>query len=191
MRGGMRHKAVVALGCALLVAVTAACSEDVNPNDQGMLFFEQGDYQKAIEAFDEAIRLNPQDAEAYYHRGVAQNSLPQPQMRVSSGGQSRYQSAIKDFDAAIRLNPQSDAYYNRGVAYRKLGQFERAIEDYEEAIRLDPQYAEAYYLSGAAYGAIGKSVEAERDFAKAKGLGYPPLGLFCPQRHTRMLLLGG
>ena len=55
-----------------------------------------------------------------------------------------------------------------------LGQFERAIEDFDEALRLNPQYAEAYYHRGAGYGSIGKSIEAERDFAKAKDLGYPP-----------------
>ena len=58
--------------------------------------------------------------------------------------------------------------------YRNLGQFERAIQDFGEAIRLNPQQAEAYYTRGAVYGVIGKSIEAERDFAKAKDLGYPP-----------------
>ncbi len=83
MRGGKRHKAVLALGCVLLIAVTAACSEDVNPNDRGMIYFEEGDYRKAIEAFDEAIKLDPQDAIAHYNRGVAYNLLGQSQ-RVSS-----------------------------------------------------------------------------------------------------------
>ena len=51
---------------------------------------------------------------------------------------------------------------------------ERAIDDYDEAIRLDPEFARAYYKRGVAYRAIGKSIEAERDLAKAKELGYPP-----------------
>ena len=37
---------------------------------------------------------------------------------------------------------------------------------------LNPQYANAYNNRGVAYQAIGKSAEAERDFAKAKELGY-------------------
>ncbi len=170
MWGGMRHKAVLALGCVLLVAGTAACSEDVHPTDRGMTYLEQGDDKKAIDAFDEAIRQDPQDAIAYYNRGVAHSRLA----RFDTGGAARWKGAIQDFDVAIRLNPQADAYYNRGVAYRSLGQLERAIEDFGEAIRLNPQYAEAYYNRGAGYGAIGKSIEAERDFSKAKDLGYPP-----------------
>ena len=167
MWGGMRHKAVQALGCVLLVTVTAACSEDVNANDRGMIYLEQGEYQLAIDAFDEAIRLDPQDAIAYYNRGIAYNG----QGRGDTRGAARFNRAKQDFDQAIRLNPQADAYYNRGVAYRNLGQYENAIEDFDEATSLDPQYAEAYYLRGSVYGALGKSVEAERDFAKAKELG--------------------
>ena len=73
---------------------------------------------------------------------------------------------------AIRLNPQNaGAYHNRGVAYARLGQYERAIQDFDEAIRLNPQNAGAYHNRGVAYGRIGKSIEAERDFAKAKELG--------------------
>ena len=174
MRGGMRNKAVLALGCVLLVAVTAACSEDVSANDQGMIYFEQGDYKEAIDAFDEAIKLDPQDAIAYYNRGVAYKSLGQSSQGQQSGVQLRlgqYRSAIQDFDQAIRLNPQADAYYNRGVAHRYLDQFELALEDFDKAIRLNPQHAEAYNWRGAVYGAIGNSTEAERDIAKAKELG--------------------
>jgi tetratricopeptide (TPR) repeat protein len=178
MRGGMRHKAVLALGCVLLVAGTAACSEDVHPTDRGMTYLEQGDDKKAIDAFDEAIRQDPQDAIAYYNRGVAYNRIAQgvtgSGMVRAGSNISQYQSAIQDFDQAIRLNPQADAYFNRGFAYRNLGQFERAIEEFDEALRLNPQHAEAYYNRGAGYGSIGKSIEAERDFAKAKDLGYPP-----------------
>ena len=49
-----------------------------------------------------------------------------------------------------------------------------AIQDFGEAIRLDPQDAKAYYNRGLMYEALGKSTEAEQDFAKAKELGYPP-----------------
>ena len=80
--------------------------------------------------------------------------------------------AIEDFDEAIRLNPEdADAYYNRGVAYGDLGQYEREIQDYDEAIRLNPEYAKAYYNRGVAYGRQGQQELADRDFAKAKSLG--------------------
>ena len=47
-----------------------------------------------------------------------------------------------------------------------------AIQEYDEAIRLERQDADAYYKRGLAHEALGKTIEAEREFAKAKELGY-------------------
>ena len=50
--------------------------------------------------------------------------------------------------------------------------FERSIQDYDETIRLNPEYAYAYKNRGLAYEIIGKQIEAERDYATAKELGF-------------------
>ena len=51
--------------------------------------------------YDEAIRLNPDSAEAYFNRGKAKRRTP---------------SAIADFDEAIRCNPDfAEAYFYRDV----------------------------------------------------------------------------
>jgi len=127
---------------------------------RGFAYSKLGQYEQAIQDFDEVMRLDHQNARTYTGRGIAYSSLDQ------------YEQAIQDYDEAIRLDPQdADAYYNRGVAYYYLDQHERAIQNYDEAIRLDPQYAYGYYARGVAYEALGKTIEAERDFAKAKELG--------------------
>ena len=59
----------------------------------------------------------------------------------------------------------------RGDSYAEEGLYERAIQEYDEAIRLERDHARAYYKRGLAYEALGKTIEAERDFAKAKELG--------------------
>jgi tetratricopeptide (TPR) repeat protein len=72
--------------------------------------------------FDEAIRLNPQGADAYYNRGQAYDYLGQ------------YERAIQDYDEAIRLDPQlAIAYNNRGYAYRSHGKTKEAELDYQKA----------------------------------------------------------
>ena len=63
---------------------------------------------------------------------------------------------------------------SRGDSFAEEGQYDMAIEEYDEAIRLERYHAEAYYKRGLAYEAIGKTIEAERDFAEAKELGYTP-----------------
>jgi curved DNA-binding protein CbpA len=163
----------------------------------GYNYGEQGDYQKEIEQYDEAIRLDPQFVNAYYNRGVAYGYLGQYEREIQDYDEAirlnpqfakaynnrglaytdlgQYERAIQDYDKAIRLDPQvANSYNNRGVAYGYLGQYERAIQDYDEVIRLDPQFALAYYNRGFTYQDISKSEEAARDFAKAKELGYDP-----------------
>ena len=92
-----------------------------------------GDYKGAITDYTQAIRLNPDYADAYYNRGNVKYHLGQ------------HFAAIADYDIAIRLNPDdADAYYNRGLAKHHLGQHFAAIADYDIAIRLNPDYAKAY-----------------------------------------------
>jgi len=74
-----------------------------------------------------AIRLDPQDSDAYYNRGL------------SYAGLGQYQRSVQDLDVAIRLDPtNATAYNNRGVAHRRLGQYDRAVADYGEAWRHNP-----------------------------------------------------
>ena len=71
---------------------------------------------------------------------------------------------------------------SRGDSYAEEGQYARAIQEYDETIlRLDSDICQtvwcrssAFYQKGLAYEALGKTIEAERDFAKAKDLGYAP-----------------
>jgi len=104
---------------------TSNNSSPITYFEKGNDYFKQGDYQKAIEQYDEAIRLNPQYAKAYYNRGIAYYYL------------SQYEQAIQDFGEAIRLNPQyAEAYNNRGFAYETLGKSTEAERDFAKAKEL-------------------------------------------------------
>jgi len=58
-------------------------------------------------------------------------------------------------------------HLNRGVAYTRLGQYQRAIEDYNEAIRLNPDLAEVYNDRGVAYRKLGQYQRAIEDYNEA------------------------
>jgi len=91
----------------------------------GYLHGEEDNRKEAINAYNEAIRLNPDNAEAYNNRGTVKRSLGQ------------HEAALADYDKAIELNPDdATAYNNRGVTKKNLGRLNEAREDYQKALTL-------------------------------------------------------
>jgi len=128
----MKKKTIYLVASCLIIAALfmASCAPAVTKQEKVVAPPEE-EIERAIEDYDEAIRLNPQYADAYYNRGNAYANL----------GQS--QQAIKDFNEAIHLNPEySNAYYNRGVVYSDLGRKAEAIADFERFVTLtnNPQW---------------------------------------------------
>jgi tetratricopeptide (TPR) repeat protein len=108
--------------------------------NRGIAYAAKDQYDRAIEDFDHAIRLNPNDAGAFVARGRAYALKDQ------------YDRAIEDFDHAIRLSPfDARAFVVRGIAYAAKNQYDHAIEDYDRAIRLNPNDARAFVFRGGAY----------------------------------------
>ncbi len=102
-------------------------------NNRGAAYNDKGEYDRAIQDLDQAIRLNPNYAMAFNNRGIAYD------------GKKEYDHAIRDYDQAIRLNPNlAQAFNNRGAAYYRKKEYDRAIQDYDQAIRLNPNYAQAF-----------------------------------------------
>ena len=98
---------------------------------QGLTLLDQNEPWDAIDAFNQAINLNPNTPEAYFNRGIARTVL------ATRIGVSRAVNPIEDYNEAIRLNPGfADAYYNRALAYLQLNNKEKAIADFQKAAEL-------------------------------------------------------
>jgi len=128
----------------------------LSANNEGVVYNNKGEHEKALESFNKAIELDPEFSIAYSNRGWAYLEL------------GHYDRAIVDCTKAIELDSKlALAYSNRGLAYIRLGQFEQAISDCTKAIELDPGLALAYSNRGQAYINIGKYEEAIADLDKA------------------------
>jgi tetratricopeptide (TPR) repeat protein len=93
----------------------------------------QGNPDRAIPDFDQAIKLAPKNADAYYRRGAIYWL------------KADYDRAIADFTRAIKANPKQVLYFSyRGYAHYAKGQFDLAIRDYDQAIKLQPDNADAF-----------------------------------------------
>jgi tetratricopeptide (TPR) repeat protein len=123
---------------------------------RGSAWITKGEYDKAIDDFDQAIRLNPKLAPAYGSRGMAW------------GMKGNYDKAIADSSEAIRLDPKdAAAYRNRGTCWNYKGDYNKAIADWTESIRLNPKDAINYSNRGSAWSNKGDYAKAIADLNEA------------------------
>ena len=159
------HNAVLSAGILITACILACCASTtpLPPEwycEQGNALAEQDSRQEAVVQYTEAIRLNPEYAEAYINRGVTYFELGQ------------LEQSVRDYNSAIRLNPQFvEAHYNRGYSYYEMGKLELSLRDYSEAIRLNPQFAWAYANRARVYTLFHRDAEAELDINRAIELG--------------------
>lgn len=132
--------------------------------EKGSIYNLNYEHDKSIEAYTNAIALNPDYLEAYERRGIAyynkgllQNdkllmdravedfkkvALLQPQtlagawsQGVIDFSQNQYAKALTSFSRAVAYDPESElGYLGRGVTYAATNQFDRALEEYTNAI---------------------------------------------------------
>lgn len=99
---------------------------------RGSAYLHTGQSQAAIQDYDEAIRLAPENPnlfDDYYNRASVYQTIGQ------------YQQAIQDFTQAIRLNPvQAYLYESRALAYDELGEDINAQADRDLACQVDKTF---------------------------------------------------
>jgi superkiller protein 3 len=118
---------------------------------------------------------------AAYSQEVMQEETPSPAemeaIKQHSEGtklmlEKEYQKAILFLKKAIELNPEfSEAYYNLGLSYERLGEYKDSIKSLNKAITLSPDDANAYYALGYVYyqkKKYKKAVEAFEHSARLK-----------------------
>ncbi|HKG20685.1 MAG TPA: tetratricopeptide repeat protein [Blastocatellia bacterium] len=122
----------------------------------GLSYYEAGEFEKAIEAYKQALKLRPDSQELYYHLGMAYSSL------------GRYKEAVEAYNNAIRIKPDyAAAYYNLGHAHSNLNQHDKAVKVFRLALQHDPNNVDAYLALGDAYADSGQEDKAVAAFESA------------------------
>lgn len=128
-------------------------------SQRAMALDELGDYKRAVQDYDAAIVLAPNDPALYLNRGVA---------KIRGGAPA---AAIPDYDAAIRLKPDWHLpYFDRAVALSDLGQRAAALADYQRAIDRNPNDPWIYVGQGDVHAAGGDAAAALAAYDEALAL---------------------
>jgi tetratricopeptide (TPR) repeat protein len=107
--------------------------------------------------FTHAIRIDPENAVAYFERG-----------RATPSGED---GELADYDRAIELAPEVAAYrFERGCVLRARGELDHAIADLDEAIRLAPGYSSYHQERAEAFRARGDYGRSEEDLARVRDI---------------------
>lgn len=110
-------------------------------NEVGIKALQDGAYEKAVEAFMQAIEEEPNDAIGYINLGNVFASLGDAE------------KGEPFFQQAIILDPEAGtAYYGLANLYYNKERYEEAAKLYEQAIRKGVDQADAHFM-------LGKSLE--------------------------------
>jgi len=127
----------------------------------------QGNYDEAIDQYQQAIKLNPGYNWAYNNLGLALGHFP-----------DRLPEAISEYRIALQLQPDSaEAHNNLATALLQLPDHEpEAISEYQAALQAKPDFIEAKYNLGLVLAKIGHASEARTQFEEILRLdpGFAP-----------------
>ena len=117
---------------------------------------------EAIEAFSQAIKCDPRNAEALKERGECEAQ------------EGCFPEAMSDLNRAAKLTPLDPWVYNkRGIVWFCQGEYDKAVADFSIAIRLAPESPHAYFFRANMYRHhLGEPQKAIADYQKACKLGH-------------------
>jgi tetratricopeptide (TPR) repeat protein len=136
----------------------------IKPNEYysketGMAYRGLGQNEKAIAAFQEAIKINPKFDDGYI------------ELARTFGLQKRFEEGSAAARDGLKIKPDSFILLNElGIAYYNLKQYPNAIAALRQAIRLYKGYGEAHFYLGKTFNAMGRKRDAMQVYAALKPL---------------------
>lgn len=128
-------------------------------------FYDRQGQLKAVRFYDNAIELDPQNAEAYYRRGAFMSNYTFGRKGVLLYGP---EDVMDDLQKAVKLDPNlAGVHYALGVVYDRMGETKQAMVKFQKAAKLDPSDPRPHLYLGEKYANGGQPQRAISAFAKA------------------------
>lgn len=125
---------------------------------EGNKFLDTGETDKAIDALSQAVKLNPDLAEAWFKLGIAyalaekrdetletadRETNADPKKPTKTNSEKAFEKAVVAYKKIVAANAEDDvAYFNLGRAYNKLNEDEDAAKALRQAVKIKPDDTE-------------------------------------------------
>lgn len=124
-------------------------------NNRANMYFQLKRYDEAIEDFNKINGITDTVPNTYFMLG---------QVKDAKGD---LQGAIEEYGKGIAKKPKAESFYNRGVDYFQVAEYEKAIADFDKAIGMKSDYAYAYNDRGSAKKMNNDLSGAAKDYERA------------------------
>jgi len=118
-----------------------------------------------MDAFQQAIRLDPTLAEAHFRLGLALEAL-----NKAEEAEKEYKFAVESYKKYFENDENlkdAEAHYDLGQTYAGLHQFSDAIREYRLAVKIRADDPDIYYDLGLAHTKLAQYSEAANAFSKS------------------------
>jgi Flp pilus assembly protein TadD len=142
--------------------------------EQGKQLYRDDQDTKAVEAFQQAIKIDPDLAEAHFRLALSYEALGKQEE-----AEAEYKKAVDAYKKHLDDSPDdAEAHYNLGQTYANLANYSEAIREYRQATKLKTDDPDVYYDLGvahtklaqydAAVAAFSKSLEIDPEYYRAE-----------------------
>lgn len=163
--------------------------------EAGKKLLDELETEKAVDALSQAVKLNPDLAEAHFNLGIAYSLIEKEEEKTAitqvettptpktakkgkketiirtKNSEKAFENAVKAYKKILAKNPKDDvALFNLGRAYNKLNEDEDAMKSLREAVKLKPDDSEYQVELGAIYMKLAQYDEAVTALKKANTL---------------------
>jgi len=136
--------------------------------NRGQYFRSNGEFNKALQDYSQAVAIDPQNPELYNSRGKTYFDMAMSG-KYESQSKELVQKALKDYTEALKIptvKPKSKAeiLINRGAAFGSQQNFQQSIQDITDGLKIDPSNENGYFNRSIAYYTVGQLDNALSDY---------------------------
>ena len=139
-------------------------------NMLGVIHHDQGKFAKALESFQEALKINPNYTEAGLNLAVTYNDLGMyhEARAVFARARADNQPAKGDIDPFVK-GKLANMHADLGEVYAAITQYDPAIAEYRKALALRPDFADIRVELGKSLRESGRLDESLEELKRAAG----------------------